>query len=175
MVNKTKIIGLLLLLYSFLGYSQVCEQAKKLFENDLYSSKELREYASKAEDSDKVFDAWQILHNENLTTKTNATILKEVENNYQAITNAGGYLKWKNVKGAGKLLDDMVLAMKADFPIAWKFNKVGDDAFKVLDGAGKKWGAVYQDKIVCLARTQIGTAGNPIINRLELIQKKHEV
>lgn len=30
MVNKTKIIGLLLLLYSFLAYSQVCEQAKKL-------------------------------------------------------------------------------------------------------------------------------------------------
>ena len=101
MVNKTKIIGLLLLLYSFLAYSQVCEQAKKLFENDLYSSKELREYASKAEDSDKVFDAWQILHNENLATKTNATILKEVENNYQAITNADGYLKWKNVTGAG--------------------------------------------------------------------------
>jgi DNA/RNA non-specific endonuclease len=61
--------------------------------------------------------------------------------------------------------------MKADFPSTWKFNKIGDDAFEVLDGAGKKWGTVYKDKIVCPARTQIGTAGNPIINRLELIQK----
>lgn len=108
MVNKTKIIGLLLLLNSFLGYGQVCEQAKKLFENDLYSSKELREYTTKAEDSDKVFDAWQILHNENLATKTNATILKEVENNYQAIKNAGGYVKWKSVKGAVNFAEGLV-------------------------------------------------------------------
>lgn len=124
MVNKTKIIGLLLLLYSFLGYGQVCEQAKKLFENDLYSSKELREYASKAEDSDKVFDAWQILHNENLTTKTNATILKEVENNYQAITNAGGYLRQKKLQGAENELTALLLKSGEEFTILTNARKL---------------------------------------------------
>jgi hypothetical protein len=80
------------------------------------------------------------------------------------------------VNGAGSLLDDIVLAMKADFPSTWKFNKIGDDAFEVLDGTGKKWGTVYQDKIVCPARTQIGTAGNPILNKATLVKNmKYEV
>ena len=60
--------------------------------------------------------------------------------------------------------------MKADFPSTWKFNKIGDDAFEVLDGTGKKWGTVYSDKIVCPARTQIGTAGNPILNKAILVK-----
>ena len=80
------------------------------------------------------------------------------------------------VNGAGKVLDDIVLTMKSDFPSTWKFNKIGDDAFEVLDGTGKKWGTVYQDKIVCPARTQIGTAGNPILNKATLVKNmKYEV
>jgi len=79
------------------------------------------------------------------------------------------------VQGAGKFLDDIVLPMKADFP-KLKFNKIGDDAFEILDGAGKKWGTVYKDKIVCPARTQIGTAGNPILNKAVLVKNmRYEV
>ncbi|QYS92172.1 DNA/RNA non-specific endonuclease [Flavobacterium covae] len=80
------------------------------------------------------------------------------------------------INGTGKALDDIVLAMKNDFPSTWKFNKIGDDAFEVLDGTGKKWGTVYNDKIVCPARTQIGTAGNPILNKATLVKNmKYEV
>ena len=80
------------------------------------------------------------------------------------------------VSTAGKVLDDIVLAMKVDFPSTWKFNKIGDDAFEVLDGAGKKWGTVYNDKIICPARTQIGTAGNPILNKAVLVKNmRYEV
>lgn len=80
------------------------------------------------------------------------------------------------VSAAGSVLDDIVLAMKADFPSTWKFNKIGDDAFEVLDGAGQKWGTVYKDKIVCPARTQIGVAGNPILNKAVLVKNmRYEV
>ncbi|QYS89478.1 hypothetical protein [Flavobacterium davisii] len=70
----------------------------------MYASKELRDYASKADDTDKVFDAWHLLLEEKSLEKTNAKVLKEVEDNYQAIKNAGGYSKWKNVTGAGNWL-----------------------------------------------------------------------
>ena len=80
------------------------------------------------------------------------------------------------VNTAGNVLDDIVLVMKADFPSTWKFNKIGDDAFEVLDGAGKKWGTVYKYKIVCPARTQKGTAGNPILNKAVLVKNmRYEV
>jgi hypothetical protein len=102
MKMKTKIIVLLLLFCTFSGYSQ-CDLAKKLFEDDLYASKELREYTSKADDPDKVFDAWRLLHDDKFSSKIDPTILKEVENNYQTIKNAGGYMKWKAVQGAGSV------------------------------------------------------------------------
>ncbi|MFK7002179.1 hypothetical protein V3Q90_15170 [Flavobacterium oreochromis] len=96
------IILLFVFLNSFYGIAQ-CETVKSLFENDLYASKELRDYASKADDPDKVFDAWHLLLEEKSLEKTNAKVLKEVEDNYQAIKNAGGYSKWKNMQGAGNL------------------------------------------------------------------------
>ncbi|MFK7061504.1 hypothetical protein V3Q90_15405 [Flavobacterium oreochromis] len=98
------IILLFFFLNSFYGFAQ-CETIKSLFENDLYASKELRDYASKADDPDKVFDAWHLLLEEKSLEKTNAKVLKEVEDNYQAIKNAGGYSKWKNLPGAEKLVD----------------------------------------------------------------------
>ncbi|MCJ1807270.1 CdiA family toxin C-terminal domain-containing protein [Flavobacterium covae] len=98
------IILLFVFLNSFYDFAQ-CETVKSLFENDLYASKELRDYASKADDPDKVFDAWHLLLEEKSLEKTNAKVLKEVEDNYQAIKNAGGYIKWKNATGAGKALD----------------------------------------------------------------------
>ncbi|MFK7102293.1 hypothetical protein [Flavobacterium oreochromis] len=88
------IILLFVFLNSFYGIAQ-CETVKSLFENDLY--------ASKADDPDKVFDAWHLLLEEKSLEKTNAKVLKEVEDNYQAIKNAGGYSKWKNMQGAGNL------------------------------------------------------------------------
>ncbi|WP_235877917.1 deaminase domain-containing protein [Flavobacterium davisii] len=97
------IILLFVFLNSFYGFTQ-CETVKSLFENDLYASKELRDYASKADDPDKVFDAWHLLLEEKSLEKTNVKVLKEVEDNYQAIKNAGGYSKWKNVNG-GKVDD----------------------------------------------------------------------
>ncbi|QYS89468.1 hypothetical protein [Flavobacterium davisii] len=100
------IILLFVFLNSFYGFTQ-CETVKSLFENDLYASKELRDYASKADDPDKVFDAWHLLLEEKSLEKTNAKVLKEVEDNYQAIKNAGGYSKWKNVTGAGRTLSEM--------------------------------------------------------------------
>lgn len=176
MKNKIKLfLTLWVIFFTFLNVNAQCETIMKFFKDDIYTSKDLVGFAEK--DPQKAFDSWKLLYNEKTGLTKNIENLNLVSKNLDEIKSAGGYLKWKNVKGAGKLLDDMVLAMKADFPIAWKFNKVGDDAFVVLDGAGKKWAAVYQDKIACLARTQIGTAGNPIINRLELIQKnmKYEV
>ncbi|WP_265958089.1 hypothetical protein [Galbibacter sp. EGI 63066] len=35
------------------------------------------------------------------------------------------------------LLDDIVNTMKGDFPNTWKFNKINDEAFEVIDGSGK--------------------------------------
>ena len=78
-------------------------------------------------------------------------------------------------KGVAKL-DDIVVAMKADFPSTWKFNKVGDDAYEVFDGVGNKWGTVYSDKIVAPARTAGGTPGNPILNKVPLAKSiKYDV
>lgn len=73
-------------------------------------------------------------------------------------------------------LDDIVVAMKADFPSTWKFNKVGDDAYEVFDGVGNKWGTVYSDMIVAPARTAVGTPGNPILNKVPLAKSiKYDV
>ncbi len=135
--------------------------------NDLSTSN--AEFKDVVQDS-KGFNAWQILNKEAPTLRTNIASLELVSNNLDEINKAGGYLKWKAGDEARKVLDDLVLAMKADFPSTWKFNKIGDDAFEVLDGAGKKWGTVYKDKIVCPARTQIGTAGNPILNKAVLVK-----
>jgi len=131
---KTKIIVLLLLFCTFSGYSQ-CDLAKKLFEDDLYASKELREYTSKADDPDKVFYAWRLLHDDKLPSKIDPTILKEVENNYQTIKNAGGYMKWKAVNRAGSFAEYIKNGFKINTSIL-------DDAFKhvddiTLNGAGK--------------------------------------
>lgn len=101
------IILLFVFLNSFYGFAQ-CETVKSLFENDLYASKELRDYASKADDPDKVFDAWHLLLEEKSLEKTNAKVLKEVEDNYEAIKNAGGYVKWKNVNQEGDLSSKLV-------------------------------------------------------------------
>jgi hypothetical protein len=78
-------------------------------------------------------------------------------------------------KGGGAL-DDIVSALKTDFPSTWKFNKVGDDAYEVFDGVGNKWGTIYSDKIVAPARTAVGTPGNPILNKVPLAKKiKYDV
>jgi hypothetical protein len=103
-----KVISLLFFFNVFFAYSQ-CEMVK-IFEDDLYEYTELREYASKAEDPDKVFDAWRLLLEEKLVSKTNPAILKEVEDNYQAIQNTGGYVKWKAVNGSGSAALDVTTA-----------------------------------------------------------------
>jgi len=33
-------------------------------------------------------------------------------------------------------LDDLLNSIKTDFPITWKFDIIGDDAFEVIDGTG---------------------------------------
>jgi hypothetical protein len=80
------------------------------------------------------------------------------------------------VQGAGNVLDDIVLSMKSNFPSTWKFNKISDDLYDVVDGTGKKWGTVTKDKITAPGRTSTGTPGNPIINNPVLIKNmKYEV
>lgn len=114
---KIKITGLLILFCTSIIYGQ-CDIAKKLFENDLYSSKELREYTSKVEDPDKVFDAWQVLNNESKATalRTNIEELTLVSKNLEAIKSAKGYLNWKALQGAGKTIT-RTLDAASDFKI----------------------------------------------------------
>lgn len=67
-------------------------------------------------------------------------------------------------------LDDIITSMKNDFPKTWKFNKISDDAYEVIDGTGTKWGTVTKDKIEAPARTLSGTRGNPILNKVPLVK-----
>ena len=83
-------------------------------------------------------------------------------------TSEGEKVAGSLAKAGGTTLDDIVIALKTDFPSTWKFNKVGDDAFEIIDGAGTKWGTVYKDKIIAPGRTAIGTSGNPILNKVPL-------
>lgn len=76
----------------------------------------------------------------------------------------------EDAKVSVSALDNLVNLMKADFPKAWKFNKINDDAYEILDGTGKKWGTLYKDKIEAPARVTSGTAGNPILNKVPLIK-----
>ena len=72
--------------------------------------------------------------------------------------------------GGGSSLDDIVNALKTESPSTWRFNKVGGDAFEIIDGVGTKWGTIFKDRIVAPGRTAIGTPGNPIINKTTLVK-----
>jgi DNA/RNA non-specific endonuclease len=81
-----------------------------------------------------------------------------------------------NLNGIGMALDDIVLAMKADFLSTWNFNKISNDLYEVIDGAGTKWGTITRDKITAPGRTTIGTTGNPILNKATLVKNiKYDV
>jgi len=75
-----------------------------------------------------------------------------------------------------KSLDDLLDEMKSQFQKSWKFNKIGDDAFEVIDGSGTKWATVYKDRVVSPARTAVGSPGNPILNKVPLLKSmKYDV
>lgn len=82
----------------------------------------------------------------------------------------------KEIQTVEKALEGIITGMKSDFPPSWKFNKIADDAFEVVDGSGNKWATVYKDKIVAPARTAVGIEGNPILNKVPLVKNiKYEV
>jgi DNA/RNA non-specific endonuclease len=164
--NFLTIIGLLII---NLLSAQSCNFDN--FVNDL--SKNDKDFTSLMNNS-QGFQAWQILEAEASTLRTNIEELQLVSKNLDAIKTAGNYKAWKAGQGVskvGKAFEDIVDGMKADCPKSWKFNKIRDDAFEIVDGSGRKWGTVTKDKIIAPARTEIGTAGNPIINRIDLLQK----
>jgi hypothetical protein len=88
-----------ILLFAFLNTNAQCETVLKFFKDDLYSSKELIDFAEK--DPQKAFDSWKILSNEQKSLKNNLTELTLVSKNLEAIKSAG-YVKWKGLQGAGK-------------------------------------------------------------------------
>ena len=51
------------------------------------------------------FKAWHILNKESPNLRTNIDEIKLVSKNLDNITKAGGYLKWKAVSGAGKVVN----------------------------------------------------------------------
>jgi hypothetical protein len=93
---------ILLMLMQSLFVSAQCEVLIKAFENELYASKSLREYTAQAKDPDKVFDAWRILSEASLA-KNDLKLLKEVEDNLDAIKTAGNYKAWKAGQGVSKV------------------------------------------------------------------------
>jgi len=91
-----KLILLLVLFFGIQSYSQ-CETLKKAFENELYSSKSLREYAVSVNNPDKIFDSWRILFQEKSLLHKDLTKIKEVETNLNAVKKAGSYSEWKKL------------------------------------------------------------------------------
>ncbi len=74
------------------------------------------------------------------------------------------------------VLEMALKTFKNDFPTNWKYNKIADKAYEIVDGTGKKWGTFYKDRIVANGRTVIGTRGNPILNKIPLAKNmKYEV
>ncbi|CAN1563860.1 hypothetical protein MCETHM1_02793 [Flavobacteriaceae bacterium] len=84
-----------------------------LLANDLTSSP--AEFKTIVNES-KGFDAWQLLNKEKPTLRTNIEELNIVSKNLEAIKNAGGYVKWKELQVANDLLGftNKTLAQKLD-------------------------------------------------------------
>jgi len=93
-----KIAVLLILLLGLQGYSQSCSNFIKLFEDELYGSKTLRDYAVTVDNPDTVFDAWRILYKEGTLLHKDLSKIKEVESNLAAVKLAGSYSAWKTNK-----------------------------------------------------------------------------
>lgn len=91
-----KLVAVLLFFKTGIIYSQ-CDVFIKKFEDDLYSSKQLREYVAKMKQPDNAFDAWRILYQEDLDLTKDLAKIKEVERNLEAIKKIGGYKKWQSL------------------------------------------------------------------------------
>lgn len=91
-----KWILFLLFFKSLLGYTQ-CDILIKDFENELYRSKTLREYTAQVDNPDKVFDAWRILRQEDISLSRDLAKIKEVEKKLELVKKAGGYKKWQSL------------------------------------------------------------------------------
>jgi len=94
-----EIITIIVLLLATQIYAQ-CDKLKKLFEDDLYTYKELRDYTYTLDNPDIAFDAWKILKEEASELINNVDELDLVSKNLTAIDAAGGYIKWKAVADA---------------------------------------------------------------------------
>ncbi|GIM49759.1 hypothetical protein [Capnocytophaga stomatis] len=91
-----KLVAVLLFFKTGIIYSQ-CDVFIKKFEDDLYSSKQLREYVAKMKQPDNAFDAWRILYQEDLGLTKDLAKIKEVERNLETIKKIGGYKKWQSL------------------------------------------------------------------------------
>lgn len=80
------------------------------------------------------------------------------------------------VNAVDDVLETAINTFKKDFPSNWRYNKIADDAYEIVDGTGKKWGTFYKDKIVASGRTVKGARGNPVLNKVPLAKNmKYEV
>lgn len=86
----------LLFFKSLSSYTQ-CDILIKTFENELYSSKALREYTAQVDNPDKVFDAWRILRQEDISLSRDLAKIKDIEKNLELVKKAGGYKKWQSL------------------------------------------------------------------------------
>ncbi|MBF4463899.1 polymorphic toxin-type HINT domain-containing protein [Flavobacterium sp. LC2016-12] len=105
------------------------------------------------------YPAWQILNKETLALRTNIDELKLVSKNLDEIKNAGGYLKWKALKGLG--------------PQITKFNKKFIDYINQFDNTAtnpdkhnKVWRVMRDEQlmsnpIVAKSETGLTKAGKP--------------
>lgn len=135
-----------------------------LLANDLSSP--IAEFKAVVNES-KGFDAWRLLNKEKPTLRTNIEELTLVSKNLDDITNAGGYLKWKTVQGAGnvaldvatateKQLDDIFAGLQNSPPFKYAPNTLEHKAerwaqYKIEKGAAAKdysnWSNIYNSNM----------------------------
>jgi hypothetical protein len=121
-------LTLILLFLSISTNAQnACEIAFTTFKNDVRESKDLIALADN--NPQETFDAWKTLQTESPSLRTNIDELTLVSKNLEAIKNAGGYVKWKELqqvrndlpsfinKTLTQKLDDINTIWKTKYPI----------------------------------------------------------
>lgn len=156
-MNRIKkfIIPLLIFIFSSLASYAQNDCIVAFLANDLSSSAtEFKTIVKQPEG----FQAWQLLYKEAKTLRTNTEELVQVSQNLEAIKNAGGYLKWKELQGAGNLVPSSLITkltqQGATELKAWTSGKslsFVDEAGTVLTGANA------ETKIFMKLETSIGS------------------
>ncbi|MCV6629769.1 MAG: hypothetical protein OIF50_07910, partial [Flavobacteriaceae bacterium] len=109
------------------------------------------------------------MHDDRSISERVLSIVKDAQGKYRAGVK-------KLAEGVDDLLETTLSVLKKEFPNKWRYNKIGNDAYEIIDANGQKWGTLYSDRIVANGRTLKGAKGNPILNKVPLLKNmRYEV